>query len=146
MSKFRLLQVTNTNIGVVTANSNIPLGTVTSKIDCSPYGSTFSLTSSASDTVVLNNAGYYKITYSITDVATDTGVNSISLIANNNSVHTVGETVATAEDAINLTLVYYVRVYPQCNNYATNNPMSIQIRADNAITSATANLIIEKLY
>lgn len=146
MSRFKMIQITNNAIGAVAANANIPLGTITRRIDCNKCNTTFSVASSTSDTVVLNEAGYYKVTYSITAIATDTGLSSISLIANGASVYTVGETVSAAGDAINLTLPFYVRVFDQNNNIATNNPLSLQVRSSSALTSATANMIVEKLY
>jgi hypothetical protein len=58
----------------------------------------------------------------------------------------VGETVATAGDTIDLTIPYVVRVFKRCDNVATNNPMTIQFRSDTAITSATSNVIVKKVY
>lgn len=139
------LQMTNKNIGAVAVNELITFGTVTRKIDCGTNCHAFTISSSNADTVTINESGYYDITYSITALATATGLNSISLIVNGEDVYAVGQTVATAGDAINLTLAYQVRVFKKCDNIATNNPMTIQIKADTAITSATANLIIEKI-
>lgn len=137
--------MTNKNIGVVAINGLIPFGTVTRRIDCSNCNSAFTISSSNTDTITINEEGYYKITYSITDLATAVGLNSITLVINGVDTYTVGETVAVAGDAINLTLPYVVRVFRRCDNVATNNPMTIQVRADDAITSATANIIVEKI-
>lgn len=142
----KMIQMTNNNIGVVNANSFIPLGTITRRIDNGNCCSAFTISSSNTDTITINEEGYYKITYSITDLATDIGLNSITLVVNGTDTYTVGETVAVAGDAIDLTLPYVVRVFKRCDNVATNNPMTIQIRADDAITSATANIIIERIY
>lgn len=146
MHKNKMIQMTNKNIGVVAANALIPFGTITRRIDCGNCYSAFTISSSNTDTITINEEGYYQITYSITDVATAVGVNSITLIVNGVDTYTVGETVAVAGDAINLTLPYVVRVFRRCDNVATNNPMTIQVRADDAITSATANIIIERIY
>ena len=142
----KMIQMTNNNIGVVNANSFIPLGTITRRIDNGNCCSAFTISSSNTDTITINEEGYYKITYSITDLATAIGLNSITLVVNGTDTYTVGETVAVAGDAIDLTLPYVVRVFKRCDNVATNNPMTIQIRADDAITSATANIIIERIY
>ena len=146
MNNFKMVQMTNNNIGVVAANGLIPFGTITRRVDCGSCGSAFSISSSNTDTITINEEGYYKITYSISDVATAIGVNSITLVVNGVDTYTVGETVAVAGDAIDLTLPYVVRVFRRCDNVATNNPMTIQVRADDAITSATANIIIERIY
>lgn len=141
-----MIQITNKNIGAVAINGLIPLGTITRRIDCGDCCTAFTVSSSNTDTITINEEGYYKITYSITDLATAVGLNTITLIVNGTDTYTVGETVAVAGDAINLTLDYVVRVFKKCDNVATNNPMTIQIRADDAITSATANIIIERIY
>lgn len=146
MYKDKMIQMTNKNIGVVNADSFIPFGTITRRIDCGNFCSAFTISSSNTDTITINEEGYYKVTYSITDIATAVGLNSITLVVNGTDTYTVGETVATAGDAINLTLPYVVRVFKRCDNIATNNPMTIQVRADEAITSATANIIIERIY
>lgn len=146
MNKEKMIQMTNNNIGVIAINGFIPFGTVTRRIDCGNCCSAFTVSSSNADTITINEEGYYKITYSITDLATAVGLNSITLVINGTDTYTVGETVATAGDAINLTLPYVVRVFKRCDNVATNNPMTIQVRADEAITSATANIIIERIY
>lgn len=146
MSRFKLLQMTNNNIGEVAIDGLIPLGNVTRRIDCETNCPAFTVSSSNADTVTISEAGYYDIKYSITGLATATGLNSISLVINGTDTYSVGGTVATAGDAINLTLPYVVRVFKRCDNIATNNPMTVQIKADTALTSATANLIIEKVY
>jgi hypothetical protein len=146
MGNKKMIQMTNNNIGVVNANGFIPFGNITRRIDCGSACSAFTVSSSNTDTITINEEGYYEIKYSITDLATSVGLNSITLIVNGVDAYTVGETVATAGDAINLTLPYVVRVFKKCDNVATNNPMTIQLRADNAITSATANIIVEKIY
>ena len=146
MSKFKMVQMTNKNIGVVSANNFIPFGTITRRVDCTNCVSAFTISSSNADTITINEEGYYEITYSITDLATNVGLNSITLVVNGTDTYTVGETVATAGDAIDLTLPYVVRVFKRCDNVATNNPMTIQVRADEPITSATANIIIKRIF
>ena len=146
MHNFKMVQMTNKNIGAVAVNGLIPFGTITRRVDCGSCGSAFTISSSNTDTITINEEGYYKITYSITDIATDVGLNSITLVVNGVDTYTVGETVATAGDAININMPYVVRVFRRCDDVATNNPMTIQVRADDAITSATANIIIERIY
>ena len=142
----KMIQMTNKNIGVVAINGLIPFGNITRRVDCGNCGSTFTVSSSNTDTITINEEGYYRVTYSITDLATAVGLNTITLVVNGVDTYTVGETVAEAGDAINLTFDFVVRVFKRCDNVATNNPMTIQVRADDAITSATANIIVERIY
>lgn len=142
----KMIQMTNKNIGVVAINGFIPFGNITRRVDCGNCCSAFTVSSSNTDTITINEEGYYRITYSITDLATAVGLNTITLVVNGVDTYTVGETVAAAGDAINLTFDYVVRVFKRCDNVATNNPMTIQVRADDAITSATANIIVERIY
>ena len=146
MKREKMIQITNKNIGAVAINSLIPFGIITRRVDCGSCNSAFTILSSNTDTITINEEGYYKITYSITDLATAVGLNTITLIVNGVDTYTVGETVTAAGDAINLTFDYVVRVFKRCDNVATNNPMTIQVRADDAITSATANIIVERIY
>lgn len=141
----KLIEMKNNSIGAVAINGLIPLGTVIRKIDCGTECPAFTVSSSNADTITISEAGYYEITYSITALATATGLNNITLVVNGVDTYQVGVTVATAGDAINLTLPYVVRVFNRCNNVATNNPMTIQIKADTAINSATSNIIVKKV-
>ena len=146
MGNKKMIQMTNNNIGVVNANGFIPFGNITRRIDCGSACSAFTVSSSNTDTITINEEGYYEITYSISAVFTNAGVNSVKLVVNGTDTYEVGETIGTATTAVNLTLPYVVRVFKKCDNVATNNPMTIQIVANEAITSATANIIVEKIY
>lgn len=145
MSRFKMVQLTNKDIGTVAANALMPLGTITRRVDCSNNMSAFTVASSNTDTITINEAGYYEITYSVSEVATAAGITTITLIVNGVDVTTVGVT-ATAGGTINLTLPYTVRVFNRCDNIATNNPMTIQFRTNADITSATSNVIVKKIY
>jgi hypothetical protein len=150
MSKYKLIQLTNNNIGAINANNYLPLGIVTRRLNAATNDcSTFQVTSSTSDTVTVNEPGYYKVTYSASLTAAATGTFPISLIANQDNVYTVSETVAAADDVINLTLVYTIRVCPNCCSAPYNCPISLQIQLGDIATSATipstANLVIEKI-
>ena len=145
MSRYKMVQLTNKTIGAVAVNALVPLGTITRRVDCSNNASAFTVTSSNTDTITINEEGYYKVTYSISAVATDAGLATVTLVVNGIDTYTVGAT-ATAGGTVNLTLPYEVRVFRRCNNVATNNPMTIQIKSGVALTSAVANIIVEKKY
>lgn len=152
MSKYKLIQLTNTNIGATIANTVLPLGLVTRKINSALTGcSTFQVSSSSADTLYINEPGYYKITYSATLTAGAAGVMSVSLMNNQTAVYTVSEDATAAEDVVNLTLVYVIRVCPNSCAAPYNCPATIQMQLGDVATGITptpssANLIVERVY
>lgn len=146
MSNYKLIQLTNKNVPEVAINGLLPLGNITRRVDCKSDCPTFTVSTSGADTVTLSSAGYYRITYSLTALATAADALNVTLLANGSSVYSVSETPAAAGDSVNLSLIYTVRVFPQCDNVANNNPMTIQFQTSGAITSGTSNLIIERVY
>ena len=145
MSRFKMVQITNKNIAEVVATAYMPLGTITRRVDCSNNISAFTVSSSGTDTITINEAGYYEINYSVSEVVTNAGIATITLVVNGVDTYTVGAT-ATAGGTIELVLPYAVRVFNRCDNVATNNPMTIQFRTNTALTSATSNVIVKKVY
>ena len=152
MSKYKLIQLTNNNIGVVPANTYLPLGTVSRKLNApTEDGSVFYVTSSTSDIIYLNEPGYYKVTYSANLTAGAAGVMGVTMYINGNSVYTVSETAAAAEDIVNLTLPYVVRVCPNSCSSPYNCPVSLQFELGDVATGvtpngSTTNLIVEKVW
>jgi hypothetical protein len=151
MSKYKLIQLTNTAIPALTADEYIPLGLVTRRLNAPISGcSPFQIGSSTSDILYLNEPGYYKITYSATMVAGAAGTISVSLISNQNSIYTVSEEATAAADIVNLTLPYVLRVCPNCCASPNNYPVGIQFKLGDTATGITpnpsiANLIVEKI-
>jgi hypothetical protein len=145
MSKYKMIQLTNNNILEVAANALVPLGNITRKIDCYNNCSTFTVATSNADSVILSEPGYYKITYSGSFVCTDAGTAKLNLIVNGSTTFSASATNVAAE-TVNLTIPYVVRVFPVCQSDANNNPMTVQIQTETALTSANTNLIIEKVY
>ena len=151
MSKYKLIQLTNNNIPAVTAGSFLPLGLITRRYnapttDCS----TFEVITSGADTVQITEPGYYKVTYSATLTAADAGNIQVSLIANQNAVYSVAEEATAAEDVVNVTLIYVIRVCPNCCSSPVNCPVAIQLKlGDVALgitpSPSTGNLVIEKV-
>ena len=148
MKNYRVLQLTNKTIGAVATNEFMPYGIITRKI-CygKTNGGTFSVTTTGADTIYLQEAGNYRISYSASLVAAAVGDVTISLIANGVNVYEVTETIAAVGDTVNLTLPYEVRVCPNSCAVPTNCPMSIQVQLNGvAITSGTSNILVEKVY
>lgn len=152
MSKYKLIQLTNTNIGEITAGSALPLGLVTRKINASGAPcDTFKVASSEADTLYISEPGFYKVTYSATLTAGAAGVMSVSLVANQNEIYTVAEDATAAEDIVDLTLVYTVRVCPNSCASPYNCPTAIQVKLGDVATGitpnpSTANLIVERVF
>lgn len=152
MSKYKLIQLTNTDIGAIPANTFIPLGLTTRRINApvSPC-SVFQVGSSTSDAVYINEPGYYKVSYSATLTAGAAGTMAVTLVANQEDVYTVSEEATAAEDIVNLTLVYVIRVCPNCCSTSNNCPVAIQFKLGDTATGITpnpsiGNLIVERVY
>lgn len=140
-SCYKLIQLTNTTIGDVAVDAFLPYGTVTRRINA-PFNccNTFFVTTSETDTVTLNDVGFYKITYSLTAEAAAAGTATIALVANGTSVYTVSEAIAAVDSPANLTLPYTIRVTSE------TVPVTIQIQNTGvALTGSSSNLIIEKI-
>jgi hypothetical protein len=140
MTNYKLIQLTNNSLGAVAVNQNIPLGTVTRRINA-PYNccNTFTVTTSANDTVVLNDVGFYKVTYSLTATAAAAGEVTTNLVVNGVATYGVTQTIVDEANAVNSTLVYTIRV--------TSDKVPATVQLQNvgiALTGETANLIIEK--
>lgn len=148
MSKYRVLQLTNQNIGAVSADEYMPYGTITRRIQDSDCGcSTFNVTTSGADMVYLNEVGNYNVTYSASLISGAAGEVSVALLVNGTQVYEVGVTAGAADDVINLTLPYQVRVCPNCASTPNNCPVAIQIKLTGvAVTGGTSNLRIERVY
>lgn len=148
MSKYRVLQLTNSDISTVTGGDYMPLGNITRRIQDGCGGeATFSVTTSDADTVMLNELGYYDITYSASLIAGAVGEVSVALIINGEELYEVGTTIGAVGDVANLTLPFQVRVCPSCSAFPNNCPMRVQVRlAGVEITSGKSNLKIERVY
>jgi hypothetical protein len=150
MSKYKLIQLTNKAIGEVDVNSYLPLGLVTRRINAdAATNPTFQVGTTGADAIYINDPGHYKVTYSASLIAGATGILSVSLISNQQTLYTVSETIAAAEDAVDIDLTYVIRICPNCCGAPLNCPAVIQLQlggvATSATTLSTSNLIIEKL-
>jgi hypothetical protein len=152
MSKYKLIQLTNTNIGAVDAGSYLPLGVITRRLNTpTEKVSTFEVVTSGSNLVYINEPGYYKVTYNSTLTAGAAGTLGISLVVGGNTVYTVSEEVTAAEDVVNMTLAYVIRVCPNSCSAPYNCPVSIQLLLEDVALGTTpspsvGNLIIERVF
>ena len=150
MSKYRVLQLTNAAVGAVDTNGFMPFGIITRRISCGANcgtESTFTVSTTGANIIYLNEAGYYKITYSATLAAGAAGAVTSALIANGVSVSSASETTAAVGNNVNLTIVFMVRVLPNCDSVPNNAPISIQVQNTGvAVTGGNSNLLIERVY
>ena len=146
--KYRVLQLTNTNIGAIAIDEFMPFGNITRKISSgNNCCQTFNVSTTGADTIVLNEPGNYRITYNASLTAEAAGEIGVALIANNNQVYAVETSVGGEGSIINLNLPYEVRVCPNSCAVPSNCPMTIQIKLTGvAITAGTSNILVEKVY
>jgi hypothetical protein len=136
----KILQITNTSIPAVDENTPIPLGIITRYYTHPhthdhntqpPYVNTTSA-------LTLTECGYYKLVYSISATTATIDPLTITLTVNNDTQYTVTETPVAAGDVVNLTLPFVVRV-------THNNPVTLTFTPSVDITSATSNLVVERV-
>lgn len=145
---YRLLQLTNNNIGPVAAASILPLGVMSRKIACqSKCTPTFEVTTTANNVAYINEPGYYKVTYEGSLIAGAAGNVVVNLEVNGVVVNTATVTAAAA-GTVGISIAFMVRVLNNCcNNAAVNTPAIIQLRNAStiALTGGNSNTIIERV-
>jgi hypothetical protein len=148
MSNYRVLQMTNTNIGAVAVNELMPFGIITRRINrnvCTDTD-TFSISTTGANLITVNECGNYDVVYSVSAVASAAGIITMNLLVNGVNTYAVSETAAVG-DTINLTLPYQIRVLPNSCSTPNNNPVNIQIELTGvAITGGTSNIIVKRVY
>lgn len=151
MSKYKLIQLTNSNILNVAANTFLPLGSITRRVNSTTDNfATFEVASSFADTVTVTEPGYYKVTYNGSLSAAAAGIVSVAMLVNNSTVYSVMETAAAENDLVNINLEYILRVCPNCCSSPYNCPVNINFElgdtALSATVASTSNVIVEKVY
>ena len=148
MTNAKILQLTNSAIGAVAADVNLPLGVITAiyPFDTNNCCPTYTITSSTSDTLSINKSGTYKIVYSVSGIAEAAGDVIVTMKSNGVSKYAVSAT-ATAGGTINLTLPYELYVPCNCASAPINVPAAIQFENSGvALTGGTSNLIVSKEF
>ena len=144
---YQFIQLTDNTVGAVATDALLPLGNITRRYgNGSCCAATFEVSTSGSDTITINDSGYYKVSYVGSLIPAAAGELILTLTANGVAVTSVSDTVAAAGDVTNISLEYIVRVFPNCN--AINNmPVILQIvNSGVALTGGTSNLIVEKIH
>ena len=143
----KVLQLTDKNILAVAANGYMPLGITTVKyqLDNCNCPQVFTVASSASDTLVVNKGGTYRLDYSASLMASAVGTVTLNVFVNGVSMYTVSATATAASDLVNLTIPLDIYIPCNCNSTPNSVPANIQIQNTGvALTGGTSNLIITK--
>lgn len=139
----KVLQVTNNAIPTVAVGANMPLGLVNVNCPRPCTEEVFNVTTSASDVVIINKSGYYRVNYNASLLAAAAGDLTLSLKLNGVVVNTLTvTTVAGATSAVAFTKYIYI----PCN--CQLNPNSVPARLEITlggvqVTSGTSNTIVE---
>lgn len=146
-NNYRLLQLSNAEVGAVAANARIPLGIPTRQIKrsttCTP---TFEVTTSVNNAVYINEAGFYKITYQGFLTVAAAGNIVVQLLVGG-VVAATATVTASGAGTFPVTITFVVRALNNCCGNVSNLPMLIQLNnAGVAITGGTSTLIIERTY
>jgi hypothetical protein len=148
MTSAKILQLTNSAIGAVAADANLPLGVITAiyPFDTSNCCPTYTITSSTSDTLSINKSGTYKVVYSLSGIAGGAGDVVVTMNVNGVAKYAVSATAAAA-GTVNLTLPYELYVPCNCAAAPINVPAAIQFENSGiALTGGTSNLIVSKEF
>ena len=145
---YRMIQLTNKNIQAVSANTLMPLGSITRRVcprtNCCQ---TFEVTTSGADTVNITEQGYYRVTYNVSAISAAAGLVSFSLNVGGTSVYIGSATAAAVGDTVNVTIPFMVRAFGNCASLPVNLPLAIQVENTGAaLTSAVSNIMIERAY
>lgn len=146
MSKYKLIQLTNTNIGEVAVDGYMPFGAISRRLNTSqPDNGTFTVSTTGANIIYLNEPGYYNVIYSASVVAGAAGDVVLTLTTNGSTQYSVTAT-ATEGGTLNLTLPYALRVCPNSCSTPTNCPVGVQIQLSGvALTGGDSNIIVEKV-
>lgn len=146
---YKVIQLTNPVVGAVEPAALVPLGAITRRYGCrcNDNCNVFEISTTGSNTVTINEEGYYDFTYTGSLVAGAAGLVRLNLLVNGVEVLSMSQTAAAAGDTVNITIPYVIRVLPNCNACVNNSPAIVQLQLDAdsvALTGGTSNLIIEK--
>jgi len=143
----KFAQYTNSSVAATAANLARPIGILTQKcmFDGCSYATITSGTSGA-NTISINEAGKYRITYVASLAASAAGNVAVSLNVNGNTAMTYSDTSAAIDDFVTVVIDYVIRVSDNCSSISNNLPANIQfVLGAVGVNSGISNLIIEKI-
>lgn len=142
---YRLLQLTNAQIGPITSPAFLPLGNVTRIIkQDDACQQTFVVSNSSNNIAYIQESGFYKITYNANLVAAAAGLVTLNLQINGTTVYTTNVT-ATEGGTVQVAFTFMTRVFDNCCN-SVNIPAQIQIQTSGvSLISGESNLVVERV-
>lgn len=140
---WRLIELTNGNIGAVPVGSLLPIGAITRKVAqeprCTP---TFEVGTTQNNVITVSEYGIYNVEYTGTLVAGAAGVLTLSLLADGVAIATRSATV-TADGSFIFALSKEIRVLKNCCNNVIPITLALQISGV-AITGGNGTLILKR--
>lgn len=140
---WRLIELTNGNIGAVSDGALLPIGAITRKVAreprCTP---TFEVGTTLNNVVTVSECGIYNVSYTGTLIAGAAGTLALSLLADGVVVATRSATVASGDSAI-FALSKEIRVPTSCCNGTTPVTLALQISGV-AITGGNGTMIVNR--
>lgn len=139
---WRLIELTNGDIGAVSAGGLIPLGAVTRRVSkepkCTP---TFEVGTTANNVVTISEPGIYNVIYTGSLIAGAAGNLSLNLLVDGDISVTRTSTAAESSSMI-YALAKEIRVRSSCCN---GSPVTIALSISGiAITGGNGSLIISR--
>lgn len=143
-SNYRVIEMTNNNIGAVAVNGLMPLGIVTRRISTKTgSGVPFEVTTSGADTLALTDKGYYDSLYSASLIVGGAGTLTLTLLENGTAIASASATAAGA-GTVNITMPKVVRVFANCPSVPNNCPALLQVQLSGlAVTGGNSVLRVD---
>lgn len=147
---YKVIQLTNNVIGAVEPNALLPLGAITRRYGCrcDNNSNVFEVTTTGANSIIINEEGYYHLTYTGNLTAGAIGEIILNLLVNNIEVLSIAQTATAVGDTENVSITYVLRVLPNCSACINNSPATVQVQLDEtsvALTGGSSNIIIEKV-
>ena len=134
----KLLNLVNASNQTVLTGGAVNLGSVIHRV----CGGTFNFTNS--NTISLNQQGWYKVHVTINATGTEIGVNTFQLYQNGNAIPgaLASQTFTAATDVRNFNFETIVRVLPSCACQC-NSPINLTILNNGANTITVNNITVD---
>ena len=143
---YRLLQLTNYDLGPVAVGAYIPVGTMTREVRAgSQCNDTFIVTTSNNNSIYINEQGFYKIAYTgylevavAGDIVVELQISGVTL--------RTATVTAPAAGTYLVSFDFVTRALKDCCNNVNTQLLVRLLNSGIAITDGEANLVIERVY
>lgn len=139
----KLIQLTNSSIGAVAVDANMPLGVADINCSCQNCPSAFDVVSSNADVVRIGRSGYYCVKYFASVVAAAAGTLTLSLTVGGTEVYTFSQTAVEGE-TVSIAFERYIYLANNCNVLPNALPAYVAFKLGGvALTSGVSTAIVE---